>query len=349
MKTVTLSALAAVVLAAPLAATAEDLYSGGAPAIPSFDNRWYVLPFATYTWADSDRGVDDSAGWGLAVGKPINQHLNLELRATYTNMAGERYDSPVVNSSYVGTGSFNVSDLAVDALWVFSRGRFQPFLLGGLGVISDDFSCDATRANKIGGCESASNKMSFMAEVGAGFMVPITEYASFRMDGRYRYDDNSGDIRDTSDFGDWMVTAGIYIPLGGRSKPPVTRTFELSADALFAFNKADLKPTGQTRIDGLARDLGSVNFNSVQVDGHTDPIGSAEYNQVLSERRADTVRSRLVDQGVPSDRINARGFGKTQLKVTEADCAGAKSREALIECYQPNRRVNVTVEGITEK
>ena len=92
-----------------------------------------------------------------------------------------------------------------------------------------------------------------------------------------------------------------------------------------------------------------VDYNSVQVDGHTDPIGSAEYNQVLSERRADTVRNRLVEQGVPSDRVNAQGFGKTQLKVTEADCAGAKSREALIECFQPNRRVDVTVQGMTQK
>lgn len=349
MKTLTLSALSALILASPLAANAEDLYQGGSATAPSFDNRWYVLPFAAYTWADEDRGVDDAVGWGLAVGKPINEWLNLELRTTYTNLVSEEHENPIVNQSYVGTGDFEVGDLAVDALWVISRGRFQPFLLGGLGAISDDFSCDYTRANLIGGCENGSSKWSFMAEVGAGFMVPFSDFASFRMDGRYRYDDNASDLRDTSDFGDWLVTAGIYIPIGARSKPAITRTFELSADALFAFNKADLKPTGQARIDGFARDLEQVNYNAVQVDGHTDPIGSAEYNQVLSERRADTVRNRLVEQGVPSDRINAQGFGKTQLKVTEAECAGAKSREALIECLQPNRRVDVTVQGMTQK
>ncbi len=358
MKTATLSALSALLLASPLAANAEDLYGGGAAPLTSFDNRWYVLPFAAYTWADEDRGVDDGVGWGLAAGKPINQWLNLELRATYTSLAGEgNLDAAfrTINTTtgpiagYVGTGSFTMSDVAVDALWVISRGRFQPFLLGGLGAISDDFSCDRTRANLIGGCESGSNKWSFMAEAGAGFMVPFSEYASFRMDGRYRYDDNSAGLRDTSDFGDWIVTAGIYIPIGARSRPAVTRTFELSADALFAFNKSDLSPNGQSRIDGFARDLEQVNYNSVQVDGHTDPIGSAEYNQALSERRADTVRDRLVQGGVTSDRINAQGFGKTQLKVTEAECAGAKSRAALIECLQPNRRVNVTVEGMTQK
>jgi OOP family OmpA-OmpF porin len=35
--------------------------------------------------------------------------------------------------------------------------------------------------------------------------------------------------------------------------------------------------------------------------------------------------------------------------VTEADCASAKSRAALIECFQPNRRVEVTVEGMVGK
>jgi OOP family OmpA-OmpF porin len=332
-----------------LAATAEDLYPGGSAAVPSFDNRWYVLPFATYTWADEDRGVDDANGWGLAVGKPINQWLNLELRATYTNFVSEEHEDPFVGPGFVGTGDFNVGDVALDALVFLNRGRFQPFLLGGLGVISDDFSCDRTRANALGGCVNRSSLWSFMAEAGAGFLVPITDYVSFRADGRYRYDENAFDVRDNSSFGDWIVTAGIYIPIGPRSRPAVTRTFELSADALFAFNKADLKPTGQTRIDGFARDLEQVNYNAVQVDGHTDPIGSAEYNQVLSERRADTVRNRLVEQGVPSDRINAQGFGKTQLKVTEADCAGTKSREALIECLQPNRRVDVTVQGMTNK
>jgi hypothetical protein len=95
-----------------------------------------------------------------------------------------------------------------------------------------------------------------MAEAGGGILVPLSDYASFRLDGRYRYDDNNGDLRNASSFGDWIVTAGIYIPIGAKYKPAptVTRTFELSADALFGFNKDQLSPTGVTTIntDGLA-------------------------------------------------------------------------------------------------
>ncbi len=262
-------------------------------------------------------------------------------------------------------GDFEVGDVGVDGLFFFSRGAVQPFLLGGIGAINDKFGCNYATVN-IGNCESG-NEWSFMAEVGAGILVPFSEYGSFRIDARYRYDDNAGDlgpsdINDVNrvdddflgfnsggDFGDWIVTAGIVIPIGTRAAAPVTRTFELSADALFAFNKSDLKPTGVNTLNTFANDLSQTKYTDVRVAGHTDPIGSEEYNLALSDRRANTVRDHLVGQGVPGDHITAQGFGKSQLKVTPEDCAAAKSREALIECYGPNRRVEVTVEGMTTK
>ncbi len=360
MNAVTVSAISTLLVVSPIAVMAQgaDMYTTE-QALSSFDDRWYISPFATYTWADENRATDDGEGFGFAVGKPINEWLNLELRGTFTNLISEdpadlsaseledRYNDFVANG-YQGGGDFGVGDLALDGLFFFSRGAVQPYLLGGLGVISDDFTCNRTEANFIGGCENSSNSFSFMAEAGAGVMVPVSEYVSLRVDGRYRYDDNAAEIRDQSDFGDWIVTAGIAIPIGTRVKP-VTRKYELSADALFGFNQDTLSPTGANNVNNLANELNEVNYDRVQVDGHTDPIGSAEFNQGLSERRATTVATQLVTDGVPSDRIRAQGFGKTNLKVTEADCAGATSRAALIECFQPNRRVEVTVDGVTPK
>ena len=341
MKTISVTALAAPVLAAlalaaPLAAVA-DTYQNGAQS--RFDDRWYILPFASWNSGDKNRGTDDGWGGGLAVGKPLNERLNLELRATYADLTS-RHDTG---------GDFQVQDLGLDALFFLTRGPFQPFLLGGIGAIGDDFNCNRAQVN-VGTCRSG-NKWSFMAEAGAGFIVPISDYVSLRVDGRYRYDNNSGNLNNhDGSFGDWLVTAGVYIPIGRRAAPaPVTRTFELSADALFAFNKSDLKPTGVTTLNKFASDLEQINFNDIRVAGHTDPIGSEEYNLALSDRRANSVRDHLIGQGVPGAKITAQGFGKTQLKVTPADCAGTKSREALIECYQPNRRVEVAVEGVTTK
>jgi OOP family OmpA-OmpF porin len=340
MKTLQLSA-AVLALAAPIFVYAQSDYvetpsSGGMTSASLFDNRWYVAPFASYTFAEEDRGTDDGWGAGASFGKPVNKWLNLELRTMYSHLARDQ-----------GQGSFNTWDIGVDALVFFKRGGFQPFLLAGIGTTYDDFSCNSViKANGL--CSREGSDWSFMSNAGAGFIVPLSERVALRMDGRYRYETNQGGFNDADNFGDWVVTAGIQIPLGPLARP-VTRQYSLSADALFDFDKATLRPEGRTRIARLGTDLDNVSYDSVDVTGHTDPIGSDAYNQDLSQRRADSVRTELVQEGVPSGRINAQGVGETQLKVTPQDCAGARNRAALIECYQPNRRVDVSVYGVTTK
>jgi len=352
MKTLAISTLSALVLAAPLTAIAQTEYQA---AGPGFDNRWYIAPFAMYTWADNDREVDNGWGGGLAVGKPLSQWFNLELRATYTDLSNswvltDDFGRPVTKLD----GTNKIFDIGVDGLFFFSRGKFQPFLLAGIGAIQDKVELCAHGGDFNGVCLS-ENQWSFMGEVGAGFIVPITDWISFRMDARYRidagfeYNDVTDRVVNNKTLGDTIVTAGVVIPLGSRAVTKVNRTVELSADTLFAFNRSDLSPTGVSTINNFARDLDQSNYDGVRVAGHTDPIGSEEFNLALSDRRANTVRQQLVTDGVAADRITAQGFGKTQLKVTPADCAAAKSREALIACYGPNRRVEVTVEGITPK
>ena len=336
-----LSALSAALLAAPIATWADT--SSTEYAQTNFDNRWYLLPFATYTWADGARGTDDNVGWGFAVGKPVNDWLNLELRVTYADLVsnGDTWDP--------GQGDFTVGDVGIDGLFVFNRGgTVQPFLLGGLGAISDDFDCDRIAEN-VGNCIS-DDGWSFMAEAGAGVMFRVASDISLRIDGRYRYDDNSSGLRRDDSFGDWIATAGVVIPIGGVApRAKTTRSYELAADALFAFNKSTLSSQGVGTVNNLANELSQVTYDAVRVAGHTDPIGSDSFNQALSERRAGTVKDQLVTQGVSADRVSAQGYGESRLKVTPEDCSSAKSREALIECFQPNRRVEVTVEGVAPK
>jgi OOP family OmpA-OmpF porin len=131
--------------------------------------------------------------------------------------------------------------------------------------------------------------------------------------------------------------------------PPMVRHVELSADALFAFDKATLRPRGVEKLDMLVHDLGDVTYDTIVVVGHTDPLGSDAYNQGLSERRAATVAHYLTRNGVRAKTIRSEGRGESELKVTPADCSSAKGRAALIACYQPNRRVDVTVTGVAKQ
>jgi outer membrane protein OmpA-like peptidoglycan-associated protein len=47
----------------------------------------------------------------------------------------------------------------------------------------------------------------------------------------------------------------------------------------------------------------------IEIQGHTDNRGTAEHNLDLSQRRADSVRQWLIDNGVESSRLEAKGYG----------------------------------------
>ena len=129
--------------------------------------------------------------------------------------------------------------------------------------------------------------------------------------------------------------------------PAVAQKIKLSADALFDFDKAVLKPTGKQMLDELATKLDQINLEVILAVGHTDRIGSAAYNQRLSERRAAAVKTYLANKGVPSQAIYTEGKGKTH-PVTGDKCNGIKNRKALISCLQPDRRVEIEVIGTTK-
>jgi OOP family OmpA-OmpF porin len=127
------------------------------------------------------------------------------------------------------------------------------------------------------------------------------------------------------------------------------RKITLQSKALFDFDKAVLKPEGRAALDAevVAKMAGVQKLELVLVSGHTDRIGSDAYNQKLSERRADAVRDYLVSKGVPRDRVETLGLGEKQ-PVTGTSCQ-QKNRKALIECLQPDRRVEVEVKGETRQ
>lgn len=126
--------------------------------------------------------------------------------------------------------------------------------------------------------------------------------------------------------------------------PPSKRKVSFSGDALFAFDKSDLKPEGVVMLDKLVSELKGARYDVIEVTGHTDRLGSSQYNQKLSERRANTVKNYLVAQSVTASRIDAQGKGETQPETKPEDCKGAKSAK-VIACLQPDRRVDVEVTG----
>ena len=123
---------------------------------------------------------------------------------------------------------------------------------------------------------------------------------------------------------------------------PAPQKINFSADALFDFDKAELRPRGRTMLDDLVTMLQGATYEVILAIGHTDRIGSAAYNQKLSLRRAEAVKQYLVSKGIAANRVYAEGKGKSQPVTKPSDC-NSKKGEALVGCLQPDRRVDVEV------
>lgn len=104
-------------------------------------------------------------------------------------------------------------------------------------------------------------------------------------------------------------------------------------DVLFAFDKAQLSIQAAPRLDKLANFLKQFPERRLLIEGYTDSVGSASYNLQLSERRAMAVRDALVQRGVDSGRISARGYGKDHAVADNSQPTGRAM----------NRRVEIVI------
>jgi OOP family OmpA-OmpF porin len=130
---------------------------------------------------------------------------------------------------------------------------------------------------------------------------------------------------------------------------PVIEKVTLSSDVLFEFGKATLRDGGKQKLDELAGRIGGANVEEIVAVGHADRIASENYNQKLSEERANAVKGYLTDKGVSPQLVKAEGKGESQ-PVTDCRKMGPEraNNRKLVECLQPDRRVEIEVFGTRE-
>ena len=138
-------------------------------------------------------------------------------------------------------------------------------------------------------------------------------------------------------------------PIVAAPPRPVLEKVTLSSDVLFEFGKATLRDSGKEKLDELAGRLGGANVEEVVAVGHADRIDSEARNQRLSEQRAEAVKVYLVDKGLAPQLVKTEGKGESQ-PVTDCRKMGAERRtnKKLVECLQPDRRVEIEVFGTRE-
>jgi len=131
---------------------------------------------------------------------------------------------------------------------------------------------------------------------------------------------------------------------------PAAVKVNIPADALFAYNKAEISDIGQEKLAAFADRVTKLKSLEVVIAvGHADRIGTDAYNQALSEKRANAVKDFLVNKGVPANRVYTEGKGKTQ-PVTGNECRklGPENgrNQKLIDCLGADRRVELEAVGV---
>jgi OOP family OmpA-OmpF porin len=342
---------------ASFVAAAEDMYRGA----------WYAVPGLSYLDTDSNLDADNGGGAFIKLGKELSPNWDIQGGLGY-NRASEDTNIPGVGGRYKQT------TLGLDALYMFSREKFRPFVLAGLGIARNDvdYSNLPTLQDK--------SKTSWLANVGLGAQYLINDNFGLQADLRHQWTRSdakalgSGFDADET-IGNTLFNLGAIIRFGAPAPAPVVaevapapvaapepapvaepaaapvaapepcqpkfETITLQAERLFGFDKFKLNGDAVVEVDNVVKTLQEhPEFDVVVVTGHTDFIGSEKYNQNLSEKRAEIIKQHLVSHGIDASRIRAVGKGETQPVV---ECKGVKGK-ALIECLAPNRRVVITGE-----
>lgn len=341
-----------------LAVSAEDMYRGA----------WYAVPGVTYMNPDNDLEADNGVHGGfISLGKELSPSWDLQGRLGY-NRADE--DTGIAGAS----GKYKQTTLGLDALYMFSREKFRPFLLAGVGVARNNVDYSGVGIGD-------KTKTYVMGNVGFGAQYLFSDKFGLQADLRHQW--SKSDAKSSANnfdadgtIGNTLFNVGAIFRFGAPApvvaevapepapiaavepKPepapapapvactPQFETITVDAEKLFGFDKVDLQGGGKAALDeAVAKIKANPAIEAVIVTGHTDRIGSDAYNQKLSERRAERVKDYLTAQGVDQSMIQVIGKGKSEPVV---DCVGNSKTKKLISCLQPNRRVTIQAEAKKE-
>lgn len=80
----------------------------------------------------------------------------------------------------------------------------------------------------------------------------------------------------------------------------------------FGFDSTDIKPQAAEELDKLVQLLIDNPEIKIEMGSHTDSVGSFDYNNDLSRRRAESTIRYLINKGIASERLTAKGYGESQ-------------------------------------
>lgn len=202
--------LLAIALASAFAVSSSAVF-----AEDSGIGSWYVVPTIGAMHADSDLDVDGTdAAYGIRLGKQISDRWDVQLGVTHSKAD---IDYP---AGFSGDGEYKQTLIGVDALYMFSRDKFRPFVLAGLGMARNSIDTVDVFSNSID-----EDKWSWMANVGVGAQYLFNETVGLQADLRHvwsRAESPNGSVAPDFDgdktIGNTYFNLGLMINFGAPKK-----------------------------------------------------------------------------------------------------------------------------------
>jgi peptidoglycan-associated lipoprotein len=103
--------------------------------------------------------------------------------------------------------------------------------------------------------------------------------------------------------------------------------------------------TSILQLDSVIQFLNRNKQITIEIGVHMDSRGSDPSNLKLTQWRSEQVRNYLVKQGVPESRLTAKGYGETQLIISEEEINKYKKTDKLQyeKLHQGNRRTELKI------
>lgn len=92
----------------------------------------------------------------------------------------------------------------------------------------------------------------------------------------------------------------------------------------YDYDSWGLRPESMAALDRLVEILNENPTIVIELGAHTDSRGSLDYNYELSQKRAQSVVNYLIERGIPTERLKAKGYAQSQPKIVD---------EALLQQY----------------
>ena len=362
-------AIAATLSLSAFAASADDMYRGS----------WYAVPGVSYMNTDSDLDANKGPGAFISIGKELSPSWDLQGRLGY-NRASE--DLGIAGAG----GRYKSTQLGLDALYMFSRSNFRPFLLAGLGATRNniDYSLPA------GFDLTNKSRTSFLGSLGLGMQYLFSDSFGIQADLRHQIsragakvvDTTTGEkFADSGRIGNTLLNlGGIFrfgapapmvaeaapepAPIAAAPEPipepapmaepapepakctPQMDTITVGAEKLFAFDKAALKAEGKAALDEAADKI-KANPEITVV------VVTGHTDRIGSDAYNQKLSERRAKQ--VADYLVAQGVNSSLIQSVGkgesepvVQCSGNKATKKLVSCLQPNRRVTIQAEGKKE-